>query len=67
MSKQIAWSFAQAFVADDELTSQGDSDFMKYGVSLAALVSFFSQAVGQASISGECSKRRSGTRMEHCS
>ena len=39
MSKQIAWSFAQAFVADDELTSQGDSDFMKYGVSLAALVS----------------------------
>ena len=37
MSKQIAWSFAQAFVADDELTSQGDSDFMKYGVSLAAV------------------------------
>ena len=47
MSKQIAWSFAQAFVADDELTSQGDSDFMKYGVSLAALVSVQSEGAAR--------------------
>lgn len=45
MSKKIAWSFAQAFIADDDLTNQGDEDFMKYGVSLASAASFFYEAV----------------------
>jgi hypothetical protein len=37
--------FSNAFIADDDLTNQGDKDFMKYGVSLASAASFFYDAV----------------------
>jgi hypothetical protein len=47
-SGKMAWAFAQAFVKDDELTNEGDVDFMKYGVSLVSLAQFFAQAVAQA-------------------
>jgi hypothetical protein len=48
-SHKIAWAFVQAFTQDDELTNDGNSDFMRHGVSVAAMAGFFASAISHAS------------------
>jgi hypothetical protein len=50
MSTKISWAFAQAFAQDDSVTNDGSNGFMRKGVSLVAMVSFFMQALAQAKL-----------------